>query len=669
MDLSTFQPLFDWLAEHPAWAGLMVFFVSMSESLVVVGLAVPGVVLMFGIGALIGAGVLGLVDSLLWAIFGAVVGDGVSFWLGEHYRQRIPHWWPFRKHPEYLQKGVGFFQRHGGKSILLGRFVGPLRPVIPAVAGMMGMSRRVFLVTNVTSAIAWAPVVLLPGIAFGASIELAREVGLRLVLVLVVLIAALLLLIWLVRHLLALLSPRATSMLEASIAWGARHPLLSPLVNTLVDPDHPEPRGLSVWLLILVSAFAALLWFSIFVLGEGQVARMDQAMLTALHGLRTPWLDQMMASLFIGLSPPFMPLLILPVALWLFFCRKWLALAHWLAVPLGGLLGAALLSYLVPQPELLVDGVSVAGGFPSLAVVLAGAVLVFAAVMVTHGLPLFLRWLPYSLALMLLLLLLLSETYLAAVRPSAAVGGALFVLVWVSLAGLAYRRHQTHPLPPRGLSLVLLFCLTVTLALGFGRSDREPLARLETSPAPRIMSTEVWWLSGWQRLDALRSDYRGVFQHPFNLQYLGDLQALEAHLLAREWRRPPEFGWRAGLLWLKPHPALAELPVFPHVHNGRYEAVVLVKQVGGSRQRVLRLWRTPWLNLAAQPLWLGNVTYQDMKNPFGPLYYARTQRDFQAPLQDLLADLPSWPRKLGSDSRRLAETDWQADVLLLQQGE
>ena len=68
-----------------------------------------------------------------------------------------------------------FFEKYGGKSVAFGRFVGPMRAVIPLVAGMMGMPTGRFLAANILSAIVWAPVYLLPGIVFGASLELAAE--------------------------------------------------------------------------------------------------------------------------------------------------------------------------------------------------------------------------------------------------------------------------------------------------------------------------------------------------------------------------------------------------------------------------------------------------------------------------------------------------------------
>ncbi|MES9896122.1 MAG: VTT domain-containing protein, partial [Candidatus Thiodiazotropha endolucinida] len=94
---------------------------------------------------------------------------------------RLRGFWPFNRHPATLQRGITFFQRYGGKSVALGRFFGPVRAIIPLVAGMLGMPPLRFLAANILSALVWAPAYLLPGIVFGASLELASEVAFRLV--------------------------------------------------------------------------------------------------------------------------------------------------------------------------------------------------------------------------------------------------------------------------------------------------------------------------------------------------------------------------------------------------------------------------------------------------------------------------------------------------------
>ena len=183
-----------WLEQHPHEAGVAVFLVNLSESLVVVGLFVPGTLVMFGIGALVSVGAMGLQATLLWAIAGALAGDGISYLIGRHYHERLRILWPFRQHPEWLERAERFFERHGAKSVVFGRFAGPVRPIIPAVAGMMGMSAGRFYWANFLSAITWAPAYILPGVVFGASLGLATQVATRFLLTLVLL----LLLLWLI---------------------------------------------------------------------------------------------------------------------------------------------------------------------------------------------------------------------------------------------------------------------------------------------------------------------------------------------------------------------------------------------------------------------------------------------------------------------------------------
>lgn len=164
----TYQGLEDWIISNPTWAGLAVFTISMSESLAVVGLFIPGLVMMGIIGALVSAGILHIIPTLIYAILGAVAGDGVSYYIGRHFKHHLPHYWPFSRYPHWLAGGKKFFLDYGTMSIVIGRFVGPVRPFIPVVAGMMYMPPRVFLFANIISAILWAPIYMLPG--FGISL-------------------------------------------------------------------------------------------------------------------------------------------------------------------------------------------------------------------------------------------------------------------------------------------------------------------------------------------------------------------------------------------------------------------------------------------------------------------------------------------------------------------
>lgn len=162
-----FQQLLAWISENPEYAGLVIFSMALAESLAIVGVFIPGVVILFAAGTLIGSGVLDFWSSCLWAVAGAVIGDGLSYWLGHHFDYLTERWKWARLHPDLIQKGYDFFERYGDLSVALGRFFGPLRAVVPLVAGLMRMPPKRFYTANILSALVWAPAYLLPGMLVG----------------------------------------------------------------------------------------------------------------------------------------------------------------------------------------------------------------------------------------------------------------------------------------------------------------------------------------------------------------------------------------------------------------------------------------------------------------------------------------------------------------------
>ncbi len=245
--LETFvQPLLDWVTLYPNRAGFIVFMIAMIESLVIIGMLVPGAALLFGVGALIGLGTLDLWSTLAWAAAGAIVGDGISFWLGYHYREQLHHIWPFKNHPNLFIQGEKFFHKHGGKSIAFGRFVGPVRAIVPTIAGMMEMSPIRFTVINIISALAWAPVYILPGAAFGTSLELASNVLVRLISLLIIVSLIVWLLFWLGKKIFISIPPEKKSAVIIALSF----PLI--LAITLLEiPKAPvtdrQSLSLATW--------------------------------------------------------------------------------------------------------------------------------------------------------------------------------------------------------------------------------------------------------------------------------------------------------------------------------------------------------------------------------------------------------------------------------------
>ncbi|MBL4832977.1 MAG: DedA family protein [Pseudomonas sp.] len=163
--------LLEWLGDHRQWLGLTIFLIALLESLAIAGLVIPGVVLLLAVTAMAGGGGMSFGAALTWAFCGAVIGDLLSFALGRVLHQDIRRIGLFRRHPQWILRGEVFFQRYGLFGIFIGRFVGPIRPIIPMVAGMLDMPTLRFVAINLLSALAWAPVYVTPGFVAGRAVK------------------------------------------------------------------------------------------------------------------------------------------------------------------------------------------------------------------------------------------------------------------------------------------------------------------------------------------------------------------------------------------------------------------------------------------------------------------------------------------------------------------
>lgn len=148
---------------HQNWAILVIFLLAFGESMALISLLIPATAILIAVGALIGGNVLPFLPIWLAASMGAILGDWLSYWLGKHYHQQIIALWPLCKHPQIITKGENFFSRWGGAGIFIGRFFGPLRAIVPLIAGTMRVQPFKFWLANITSAPIWAFILFAPG--------------------------------------------------------------------------------------------------------------------------------------------------------------------------------------------------------------------------------------------------------------------------------------------------------------------------------------------------------------------------------------------------------------------------------------------------------------------------------------------------------------------------
>lgn len=166
-----------WLAVNPSWLSAAIFLIAFIECLAIAGIIVPGTVVLFAVAALAGSGILPLSEVLLLGFLGGILGDAVSYFIGRRFHQNIRRLPGLRSHPEWIGGAETYFQRYGIASLLVGRFIGPLRPMLPMVAGMFDMPFPRFAAVSLLAAAGWSIAYLLPGWAAGAAVRLPLPDG------------------------------------------------------------------------------------------------------------------------------------------------------------------------------------------------------------------------------------------------------------------------------------------------------------------------------------------------------------------------------------------------------------------------------------------------------------------------------------------------------------
>jgi membrane protein DedA with SNARE-associated domain len=154
--------IIEFVKANQAWAAPIAFMLAFGESLAFLSLVIPSTVILVAIGGLFGASGISFWPVWIAAGLGGSLGYAVSYWVGLYFKDSIDTIWPFTRYPELLPRGQQFFDKYGAVGVFLGHFFGPVRAVIPVVAGMYAMRQIPFQIANISSAFLWAAGVLAP---------------------------------------------------------------------------------------------------------------------------------------------------------------------------------------------------------------------------------------------------------------------------------------------------------------------------------------------------------------------------------------------------------------------------------------------------------------------------------------------------------------------------
>ncbi|TFU19731.1 DedA family protein [Proteus mirabilis] len=189
------------VAQYGTWVYAILFLIIFCETGLVVTPFLPGDSLLFVAGALsaLDTNDVNVHLMVLLLLFAAILGDAVNYSIGRIFGEKLfsnPNSRIFKR--EYLDKTHAFYEKHGGKAIILARFVPIVRTFAPFVAGMGKMSYRHFAFYNVTGAIAWVLLFTYAGYFFG-DLDIVQK-NLKLLIVAIIVISILPGVIEVIRH-------------------------------------------------------------------------------------------------------------------------------------------------------------------------------------------------------------------------------------------------------------------------------------------------------------------------------------------------------------------------------------------------------------------------------------------------------------------------------------
>lgn len=612
------QPMTVWLHNNPHYALLFTFLISFSESLAIIGSIIPGSVTMTAIGILAGSGIMRVDLTLLAAMLGAVAGDSASYLLGYLFRDKLPSLWPFSRHPNWLVFGKEYFIKHGGKSVLIGRFVGPLRSIIPVIAGMMQMNQFRFLIANVVSAIGWSILYVMPGVVLGAaSNELSAENATRLF----VLILAILVLVWLSSWFLKWLLVRLSRYLQINLHvfwdWSKRHPRMANLFLFLT-PDEEENH--------FPTAALVIVWFLTVMLSIVMIAivwtmtppgDLNSAIHLFLQSLRTRLLDSLFLVISQSVSVLSLIMITVTTACVLLVKGRYRSLVYLASLCITTLLLSNLLNLMIDSPR--PKGLLVTPGdssFPYPDLTFATALWIFLGYYLNQITRF--RW-PKLLRHFILSLLLLTgfaalylgDYWFTDVCAAYVIG--LAISLWHLLF---FRRKVREKMPNNWITGLIL----TGLAAGVVLSTWADLTRLRHNHTPYfkefILTEEDWWVQKPIQLPRYRANRIGHPTNLFNIQYAGNLDDFKNTLLAAGWEPYQDTLINRLMQRLSVPGNFRPLPLLNQLYHNRRPALAMtLNQADLHQTLIIRLWRSNYhLTSRDQPIWIGSIHNQWQSN-------------------------------------------------------
>ncbi|MCF6186242.1 MAG: LssY C-terminal domain-containing protein [Desulfobulbaceae bacterium] len=451
--------------------------------------------------------------------------------------------------------------------------------------------------------------------AFGASLSLAGEVAGRLA----ILLATLMLSIWLIfsvfrRCFLFFLAHWPA--LEKKLIIRINHSLmLQRWLGGFFHKDNSLLRPLILLALIFIAASWLFLGITEDVMTGDPLVQAGKSLYHLLQGFRTPWGDTIMVGMtMLGDAAVTVPL-VLAALFWLLLKKDRYSALFLSATTIFGFLLVTVVKQItkIPRPVDMYGG-AVHWAFPSSHATMSMVIFGSLAMLCSRELPTKKRWLPFALALFLILGIGYSRLYLGAHWLSDVVGGFSLGL------------HGKRPCRSQGLFRFSLLIFILVTAVHWSTEFTKNQIRYQQQHSTTEMSTADWLEQGWKQLPHYRIDLGGEKEQVLNLQYAGKLANLQAVLEKSGWQQPIPLTPATSLRWLMANPVVQKLPILPQVNDGRNEVLLLTHPLAGSSTNfmALRFWPADIILDNSTPLWIGTLSTMQLCNYLSIIHLPRT---------------------------------------------
>ena len=608
------QPITHWLhlgltfiQHHPNLGFLFAFIISFSESLPIIGTIVPGSVTMTAVGTLIGTSTLPFYTTIGWAIIGAFAGDYIGYFVGYRYHDKLRLYWPFKKHPQILDKGEEFFKRHGGKSIVIGRFFGPLRSAVPLVAGCLQFTKLRFIVAALPSAILWALLYTTPGILIGAlSMDLPKGQVAKFIMGGLAVVVILWAMVWILKTISMWIYRLYRKVMRE--LWDKLHSSKDLTVLTDVHAAHDDWPLRKAFIMVIFLVLFAILWIN--VAYQGPLTYINNELMTLLANSRTPAMFHIMAHItLLGNKITLFGFLLLYSGI---LCKdRNLSAVKFIWVTF---ITTAAVTYAIKylfhnaRPE-IISQFAHSSSFPSGHVALSVAAYSSVAYILAASYKKYQQQIFYWVAGIMVALVACSRLYLGMHWLTDVIGSILLAIAILNFYKVFY-----HPKPnslKRHSLWWMLFALMVPFILVSVLKYKKTIEQTTLKINTVTTSTINWWQHPDSVVPLVRLNRLGHASQGLNVQWLGSINNIKATLRNNGWNDLKKRNHlQKTLSRFSSYNAQDHMPLFIPKFNYQKPSLTMIKKGkknGGDME--IRLWPAfVKFTDSKEELWVGNIS-------------------------------------------------------------